>query len=202
MKLDIPTLAFVMSLIFLTQVVALSAQYRINRASAGVAGWLAGTGLLALGFILTPLVQFKSLVILAMLANPMVLLGYLLLYAGTLKFTGRQASRWKLGGFYGLFLLAYYFFIFVRNEISGRAVVVSAAIALVSLATAWTLFFHRERRITAAAHFTAAPFLANGLLFAVRTLLTFFQPPMQSYQSPSPLFTIAYVMFQRQEVRA
>ena len=50
MKLDIATLAFIASLIFATETVAVFVQYRVNKTYMGLGWWLSGAVLQSLGF--------------------------------------------------------------------------------------------------------------------------------------------------------
>ncbi|HEY5562074.1 MAG TPA: hypothetical protein VIK72_10035 [Clostridiaceae bacterium] len=82
MKFDILTLAFIQSLTFLIQVVILFIQYRVNRAYHGIGWWVIGSTLMAIGVIFMPMVTVKSLMLLARLANPLVVSGQIFLYIG------------------------------------------------------------------------------------------------------------------------
>lgn len=90
MTLDIPTLALISCLTFLTQFIALFVQYIVNRSYHGVRWWLAGSSLLALGVILMPLVTIKPLENLARFANPVTVLGQIFLYVGLIRFIGKK----------------------------------------------------------------------------------------------------------------
>jgi hypothetical protein len=50
MKLDIATLAFIASLIFATETIAVFVQYRVNKTYRGPGWWLTGAVLQSLGF--------------------------------------------------------------------------------------------------------------------------------------------------------
>ena len=54
-KLDNVTLASILSLTLITQVIALFVQYRVNKTYRGIGKWLLGSSLMALGFILMPM---------------------------------------------------------------------------------------------------------------------------------------------------
>lgn len=196
MNLHIPTLALITGMILLCQVTALFLQYRINKAYQGTGWWLSGTGLLATGFIFTYFFTIKSLELLARIANPLLLSGYILLYIGIIRFSGRRENRWQMGLFYGIFLLAYYYYMFLNNDISGRAVVVSSAVALITLLTAYELFVRKNRLISDSSSFTGFFFLLNGAFMAVRTLYTLLTPPILSYTefAQMPIHVFAYMI--------
>ena len=194
MKLDIATLALVLSLVLSTQVIALFFQHRQNRADRGIQCWLLGASLMALGFAFMPLLRIKALLALAMIANPLVVLGHIFLYFGVVEFFGEEGKRWPWASGFALFLASYYFYIFFDNQITGRTVVVSVAVATVSLLTCHRLLLKRESRIASSARFTAMAFLLYGALFALRTCLTMILPPIRTYTDAPAHVSLAYAI--------
>jgi len=55
----------------------------------GIQCWLLGASLMALGFAFMPLLRFKGLLALAMIANPLVVLGHIFLYLESSRSSGR-----------------------------------------------------------------------------------------------------------------
>ena len=193
MKLDIPTLAFISCLTFLTQVIALLIQYFINRTYRGVSWWLLGSAVSALGVIFMPMVSVKSLEILAMLANPLILLGQIFLYIGINRFLDEKKNWRVLLSIFVVFLLGYYFFIFAKNDMFARLLIVAAAFGVIPLMTASRLFLNKDRHITSSANFTAIVFLAYGCFFIVRFFLALFSPPVQSYSEQGLALVISFI---------
>jgi hypothetical protein len=109
MKLDILTLAFISSLTFLTQFIALFVQYILNRNYRGVSWWLMGSTFMAIGVILTTTVNIKSLELLARNANPLIILGHIFLYIGIARFFNKKENKWGLILIFVVFILSYYF---------------------------------------------------------------------------------------------
>lgn len=196
MALDIRTIAFIQGLILLAQVLALFIQYRLNKRFRGVELWLAGSVSLAVGSIFASLYDSPSLFLLARIANPLLYLGYLLLYAGVVRFLDRKENRQLLTGVYVGICLVYYYFMFVQNSITGRAVVVSLTIAVITLMTAHCLLSNGKGPGAFSARFVAIFFAAEGVFMLFRTLLTLLSPPIQSYSafSQNPLHIMAFVM--------
>ena len=88
MKFDILTLAFVLSLTFVTQVIVLFLQYRVDRTYRGIRWWVLGSLLMAFSVIFMSLVTVKSLMIFAIFANPLMALGQIFLYIGIMRLIG------------------------------------------------------------------------------------------------------------------
>lgn len=196
MALDIKTVAFIQGLILLAQVLALFLQYRINKRFRGVELWLAGSVSLAVGSIFVSLVNNEHLYLLARIANPLIYLGYLLLYAGVVRYLDLKENRRFLISAYVILCLIYYYFMFIQNSISGRAVVVSLTIAIITLMTSYCLLIKGKGPIIFSAKFVAIFFAAEGGFMLFRTLVTLISPPVLSYDafSQNPVHVMAFVM--------
>ena len=182
MNLNTQTLVFILSLSLLAQVIALFVQYRVvNRSYRGIGLWLLGSSFMALGFVFMPLVRVDSLLFLAMIANPLMALGQILLYLGIVQFLNKKEHRWMLSLFFSVFLLAYYHFMFVFNDISGRTIVVNIALAIISFLTAYTLLLEKRKFTSTSVKFSVLIFILYGAFLAIRVLWTMNMPRLQNY---------------------
>lgn len=181
MKLDIPTLAFILSLTLVTQVIALLVQYRVNRTYRGIGLWLLGSTFMALGVTFMLFLEVTSLEMLVRIANPLVILGQIFLYIGIVRFLDIKENRIILISIFAIFALSYFYYMYVNNDISGRTIVVSATLAVISLMTAYKLFLEKDRLIFGSANFTAAIFLSYGCFLTWRAFLTLILPSLNSY---------------------
>lgn len=194
MNLDIKTLAFILSLTFVTQVIALSVQYKLNRAYRGMGWWLLGSTLMALGVIFMPMVTVKSLEIFARIANPLMILGQIFLYLSIMQFLDKKESRWILRSIFVVFILSYYYYMYVENDISSRTMVVTSALATISLMTAYKLFIKKDKHISGSVNFTAAVFFAYGCFMIMRFFWALMLPPMHSYFEQAPILIASFVV--------
>lgn len=174
-KLDLLSIAFVCSLVFVAESIAVYIQYRVNSASKAVKWWFAGSVAMALGFSLLLTVSSQPLRVLAALGNPLIVLGSVFLYIGVARFYGLPRKPWQVRLLYLAFLGIYFLFI-VTDNISGRTVVISAVLTLLSLMTAHALFFKKRQAIAVSSNFTAAVFFIYGGFHAARVLLTLVSP--------------------------
>lgn len=182
MNLNTQTLVFILSLSLLAQVIALFVQYRVvNRSYRGIGLWLLGSSLMALGFVFMPFVSVESLLFLAMIANPLMAFGQILLYLGIAKFLNKREHRWILSLFFSLFLLAYYYFMFIYSDIAGRTIVVNIALAIISFLTAYTLLLEKRKFTSTSVKFSALVFILYGAFLALRVLWTLNTPQIQNY---------------------
>jgi diguanylate cyclase (GGDEF)-like protein/PAS domain S-box-containing protein len=194
MQLDIQTLALISTLTFLTQFIALFVQYMVDRTYRAVIWWLLGATTWGLGVIFMPMVAIPALEILARIANPLVVLGYIFLYNGVLWFLGQKTNRWGRILFFLAFLFLYYYFMFASNNLSARTIVVTVAMGTLSFIIASRLFLSKDRPISVSVIMTGITFLVYGCFSAVRILITLFSPPIQSYADQRPLLELSFVI--------
>ena len=193
MNLDIPTLAFVQCLIFLTQVLVLALQFALDRTSRGLGLWVTGSILMALGIILMPFVMVKSLLLLALFSNPLYVLGLFVLHRGVVRFLGRKPHTVRLSVLYMAFLLAYLGFLFLDNDLGPRTAVLNAAMAAISGLVAWALVTPRQKDITGSARFVALIFLVSACIDVVRLGLALTMPGHSDYQAQGAMLHFAFV---------
>jgi diguanylate cyclase (GGDEF)-like protein/PAS domain S-box-containing protein len=194
MNFDIPTLAFVSCVAFLCDFIALFVQYIVNRAYRGVRWWLMGSALWALGVIFIPMVSIKSLLILAMIANPLIVVGQIFFYIGIVRFLGSIENKKYLAAIFTVFMLFYYYFMFAHNEISGRSLALTVTQAVISFITAFEFYIHKDRRISASANFTAFVFFSYGCFIVVRIFWIVFSPPIIAYSDQGQILSISFIV--------
>jgi len=196
MRIDIPTIVFLASVVSATQAVALFIQLQGNRPYAGIGWWFSGTVLRALGFLLMLAAADRRILVAATLANPLILLGLILLGIGTKHFLEREANPWPYIGVFALYILAYYALIFGYDSASGRSLVVSAANCFAAVDIARTLLKHRRRHFAESARFLAAVFASYGLFHAVVAAYSAFPPPLGSFGdiARSPLRVALFIL--------
>ena len=181
MKLDILTIAFVASIVFVTQSIAIFVQYRVNKIYKGIGLWFTGSILLSLGFICMMALNIKELRILAILANPFVILGQIFLYLGIIEFIEATEKRWITVFYYISFIVLYFSFIFLKNDILGRSITVSFFSGLISLMTAYKLFYRKEKNISNSENFVVGVLLFYFSFHFLRIFAIGALPSVNSY---------------------
>lgn len=194
MHLDIRTLVFELALIYIVLFLAILAQYIINKRYQGMNYWLAGTASMALGYVLMPFVSMKSLILLAAFANPFVELGYVFLYMGLLEFLGEKKSKLMPSVLYLLYLIVYFYYIFIQNDITLRTIVVTLFIVTMSCMIVDVLIRKKDFGTAKAANFMALVFAAHGVYFTIRILLIWDNPISQNYEANSLNFLMGYIV--------
>ncbi len=194
MNLDLRTLAFILSLTCLTQVIALAMQYFENKTYRGIGWWLLGAIAMASGFIALALGPVPSIGVIAAFGNPLLILGRLCILVGTLRFVGRRENSWALALSFFVLVVTYYYFLLLRDNISARTVIVSGAIALYSLLASHALFTRAQRSYSGSARFTALVFLAHGSYLLAVILYTLASGPMRVYTDFNPIQTATFIV--------
>lgn len=194
MNLDTQTLIFILSLSLLTQVIALFVQYQVvHKTFRGIAWFLLGSSLMALGFVLMPLVNMESLVILAMISNPMMVLGQILIYVGIVQFLNKSVKHVLLGLIYLSFLIFYYSFMFIENDISNRTLVINLTLCVLSFLTSNALMRDKRRFTATSVKFSAFVFLAYAILLIIRIFWILSLPSVQNYQEYSTFLNVGFI---------
>ncbi len=181
MKLDIGTLVFVTSLLWLCQTAALAVQYRIGKVYKGMGWWLVAVIVQSAGFWIMLAVKFPPIYVLAMFGNPLMYLGQVFLTVGVLKFVEHPVPRKRLAVLYILFLISYYWFLFGNNHLSARTAVCNAFIGFLAFVTAFCLFRRKKPQFARAANFTALVLLIFGLVECIILVSFFFSAPYFDY---------------------
>ena len=194
MLLDIKTLALIQCIIFITQVIVLFVQFKIDKTYRGIGWWVLGTACMSLGVIFMPLVTVKSLFILATLANPLMIIGQILLYIGILRFLENKEKRFFILAIFTVFIISYNYYIYVSNELTARTIIVNTTLAAVTLMSAYNLIFKRDRLISVSANFTAIVFIIYGCFLILRVLIAVIMPPMHTYQDQQIMLIAGFIV--------
>ena len=194
MNLDLHTLATVLGLSSFLQMAALYAQYRANQSRDGLYWWTLGSGAFALGFFANALREVPGAGPFAIVANNgLFILGGALNYVGVLRFFHRRAPLRRLAALVGLALVLGTWFTFGRDDMAVRRVILSTAIALLSLLIARTLWANRTPAIATSAGFLALVFGGFGAFFLARAASPLLAGPAGGIFTPTPLQKATYL---------
>lgn len=190
--INLLTLILVLSLILSTQIVALFVQYRVNRTYRGIGSWLIGASLMALGFILMPMVAVKPLEFIARIANPLLVLGHIFLYRGIKKFFDKKCQKWIPISIFIVFSMYYYYYMYMNNNVYARTIVISIAIATISFMMAYELFLKKDKFIAVTANFTAAVFFVYGCFYTIHIFRVSMVPSGGAYNDHVSILISAF----------
>jgi PAS domain S-box-containing protein len=196
MRLDIPTITLIASIVYATLAIAVFVQYRVNKTYKGFGLWLMGAILQTVGFLLMPLVSVPSVWMLSIFANPSVIIGQILLNAGIAEFLEKKERVWIPISFAAAYLLAYSCFIVIDNSILGRTLAVTIFTAAISFKTAYSIFRGKTRHHSSSFDFTASVFFAYGCFEIAMMVVSLVLPPLGSYSDIyiSPIRIMSFIV--------
>jgi PAS domain S-box-containing protein len=188
MNIDLRTLAIVLGIINVLQVVGLFLQYLVNRIYRGVGWWLLWSASTAIGFmflLLRDVVSSEMISISIIFANALLLAGQIFLYVGIMRFLERKEHRGIVISIFTFFILSTFYAVYVNRDENARALILYVSASVISFLTAQALLVHKPRSIAASANFLSAFFLLYGLYFSFRTVVALTVDPVDSVFTPT-----------------
>jgi PAS domain S-box-containing protein len=192
--MDIRTLATILGITHLVQVVVFSLQASINKTYRGIGWWLLWSATEVVGFMFVLLRAIPAIHRVSIIAqNSLILLGAIFLYVGIMRFLDKEEKRGIVMSIFVAFSFVHGYFTFVKDDIFVRTVAICAALAAVSFVSAQGLFVNRIHSIKASANFITAVFLAHGVYFVIRTAAIVSGIPIHDMFSTSLINVSAYL---------
>lgn len=193
MNFDLRTLALVLGITHLMQVVVFYHQYKANKEIEGPGWWLLWSVTEMLGFILILLREIPALTFLIMvIQNFVLLLGPFFIYIGVVKFLEKKVNYQLLLYMLLSFLSIHLYFVFINDNIEIRSVNVSLFLALISFFTAYSIYKFSTIAIRLTANLNAAIFLIHGGVFLIRAIIIINGTPIGNVFSPGIVNYIPY----------
>ncbi len=183
-NIDIRTLSFLAMVSSLLLALGMLLINRVARDNPAVRAWAWGASQCALGFTLIGLRGVVPELLSIVVANVLILIGYVWLYFGLrLCLSLPRGTRWDIHG--GLLVAAsFMFYTYVEPNLAARIVIVSTFFAVLKLCAARLLLLSESARGDADRGMLAAIgviYLAGGLLTALRAVLTQLSPLGQDF---------------------
>jgi PAS domain S-box-containing protein len=188
--IDIRTLAVVLGITHLIQVIVFFQQYKINKTYYGVGWWLMWSIAEVVGFACILLRGIPSIhLITIIIQNSSIFLGTIFIYIGMMRFLDKKENPKIILFVSALFVIAIVYFVYGYDNAVARSVIFNASVAATSLLTAYVLLVNKMPSINASANFNAAVFLVHGGVFTYRSVVflsgmpadDFFRPTLFNY---------------------
>jgi diguanylate cyclase (GGDEF)-like protein/PAS domain S-box-containing protein len=196
MNIDIRTLFIVLVMTDFLQAIAIFLQYLLNKTYRGIGWWVLGFASVAIGFALLLLRDFITIDLISIiLANALLVLGVIFIYIGSMRFFDKKENRKIVVPVFAVFILSFFYYTYVNNDITIRSFIISVTLAVVSFLTAWSLLVNKTRSITASVNFVSAVLLAHSCFFVFRAVVLLTVSPVDSIFSPT-LIQTALFLFQ------
>ncbi len=194
MVLDIKTIIIVTGLLHFMQVLVFYHQYRINKSLGGPVWWLAWSGSEAIAFLFLFIRSFPAFIPFSIiLTDPVVILGTVFIYIGLMKFFGKKPNLKFVLSLYVSFLLIHLYFYLVTDSIFIRTVLLNGYLAFFGFYTAFAIYKHKDKSITATANFNLVLFIIHSLIFTYRTVMIIAGTPFENVFAPTLFELTQYI---------
>jgi len=196
MDLDIRTLSVIVAIAYILQTLAITFLYLKNKKYDGVEWWAIGSTATAIGFILFLVRDFNQIALISIiLPNALVVLGSVFIYIGILHFLERRENRGLVFLVFALFIVLYFYFTYVNDDINARTVIVSLVIAFYWFLTALELVGNTPRAINSSSNFIAVILFSATCFFVFRTLSVLTFAPVENLFTPTLIQTLVFVVY-------
>jgi len=194
MSIDIRTLAIVLSIANVIQIIAIFLQYRVNKALLGTGWWLLGFTSIAMGYVLLFLRDLVSIQLITIIfANALILLGPIFIYIGIMRFLNKKENRSIVISIFAVFILSFFYYTYIDDDITLRTVIVYAAAGTITLLTAHSLYLNKTRAIMTSAYFNTAVMFINGCFFAFRAVAALTVDPVNGLFTSTMMQTASFL---------
>jgi two-component system, cell cycle sensor histidine kinase and response regulator CckA len=195
MNIDVRTLAIAVGIASILQVIAIFLQYRVNKAYRGIGWWVVSFASIAVGYTLLFLRDLISIKLIAIIsANALILLGSILLYIGVMRFLDRKENRGIIISISAVFLLSFFYYTYVDDDITARTVIIYAAPAIIAFLTAQGLFLNKTRAIATSAYFIAVLFLFHGCFSTFRAVVALTVDPVSRLFTATMMQVLSFMI--------
>jgi two-component system, OmpR family, phosphate regulon sensor histidine kinase PhoR len=192
MNIDVRTIIIIMGITNILQVIAVFIQFSINKTYKGIGWWLLGFIWVALGsglIILREFLPYQTINIFA--TNVLLLSGPVFHYIGIMRFLDKKENRIFIISITTIFIVLFSLFF---NDITLRSAIISSALSVMALFTAWSLFVNRMRAISVSTYLMIGLFLLQGGFFAFRATDLLIAAPLNSTFDSTTLQILAFMV--------
>ncbi len=195
MNIDISTLAVVLGILSVLQVVAISLQYLINKTYSGIGWWLLWSASTTAGFtvmLLRNCVPSGFILTSIFLTNVLLFLGHIFLYIGIMRFLERKEHRVIIALIFICFILSNIYFMYMYRNDNARTSILYLSAAIISFLTMQSLLTHKIPSISTSANSLAVVFFIHGCYFFFRSTAALSILPFDEVFSPTLLQTATF----------
>ena len=173
MNIDLRTLALVLGLTSILQVIVLYLQYHLNKTYRGTGWWLLWSASTAAGFIcmlLRDVIPAGLVPVSILFTNILLLAGLVFLYTGIMRFLAKQEHRGIIIAAFSVFILSTFYVLYVNYDSIARTLIFYVACAIFILLAAHAVFINKVRSFNSSANFLCAVLFTYGCYFALRSV--------------------------------
>jgi len=193
MKIDLTTLALFQAIIFGSEGALFLYQTKTQPSHPSAKYWMSGSFLLCAGMLSMIFVPYKHLKVFAVAANPFLIGGLLLVYAGIRRLYAFPSRRWTLLGVFAGWSLLYYWFLFVCDDLAARTLIIHLAIFGIALTSSLTMASSRLKIAHAAQKLASRIFFGYAVFSLIRSVLVLLIPCDNTYLAQGIGLVIAFM---------
>jgi PAS domain S-box-containing protein len=172
MKIDIHTLALIIGIVHIIQVLVFSFHYKVNPKISGPGWWLLWSGTEVLGFTLIILRIIPWLVPFVIIFQNIILLaGTVFIYIGVLKFFNQSVKGKAIALLFLSFVIFHFIFCFVKNDINLRTLFLDIYLTIFAILTGISLYKNRKPYMASTVIFNAVLMFVHALVFTYRSVM-------------------------------
>jgi len=197
MNIDIRTLALVLGLTSILQVIVLYLQFHLNKTYRGIGWWLMWSASTAAGFIcmlLRDVIPAGLVSVSILFTNVLLLAGLVFLYTGIMRFLVKQERRGIIFAVFSLFMLSTLYVLYVNYDSTSRTLIFYVACAIFILLAAHALFINKVRSFTSSANFLCAVLFIYGCYYVLRSVAAVTVSPIDSVFTPTLIQTASFLV--------
>jgi PAS domain S-box-containing protein len=193
MGIDIRTLILITGISYLMQVLVFLHQYKANRNIMGPGWWLLWSAVESFGFVLILLREVQFLLpVIIVFQDILLLTGAVFIYVGVMRFFDKKANLKFIFFYLTTFIILHLFFIFIKNDIQMRALVLDVYLSGIAFITAVELYRNKTDALRSAVIFNVSLFIVHGSIFAYRSVMILNGTSIHDVFSPSMINLLQY----------
>ena len=177
MEIDIKTLTIILGITHLMQMLVFYHQYRVNNQLNGPGWWFLWSSAETIGFLFVFLRSIPAIEPIAIFfQNIFIIGGTLFIYIGVLRFYGQKINLGFVIPYFTSFVALHLYYFLVINDIQIRTLVFDIYLSFIAFFSAYTLYKHKTRLISASVIFNAVVFTVHGSIFLYRSIILMVGP--------------------------
>ncbi len=194
-NLDISSVAKLIIILHILQVVGLLIQFLLNRDYKGNGWWLLWSISIAAGVIFLSLRSIPWLTLHAIfLQNSLILLGIVFMYTGIMRFLGRKENSLLLYSGYLVYEILMFYFLYFEDSSHARSIIFAAGMMIATFLTGYSLIRYKDKSVIFSANFLSSFMLLYVSFYIIRLIYLFKNPDLGSYMSQDWTTVLQYIL--------
>ncbi|MCK9411161.1 MAG: PAS domain-containing sensor histidine kinase [Prolixibacteraceae bacterium] len=194
MNIDIYTFGIVLGIFYAIQFVIFLIEFYYNRSYKGIGWWLIYAATSLFGFLCLIARQIKSIEHLAIFGqNVAFITASFLLYIGLMRFLGKREKMNLIIIIFIFFLIPFTYFLFLKDNIQVRTIVIWSAVTLIAVLSAYDLQKYKTKSLEIACNISITVFAFHALFSGSKVLLLLSGNVIKTFDSQVFINSSSYI---------